>query len=114
MDAYPQEVRIDDYIKAYTTTGRPPPPIPEEPADESQRKLLGLPPLFEPVPFKLNDEGVPELLAQPFTKSTEIPDAQEFTLRRIESEKYHAMSCMLEYSNFSHEVRLLYLSDWIL
>lgn len=43
-----QEVRIEDYIHFYQTTGRPPPPVPQEPTDEFQRKTLGLPPLFKP------------------------------------------------------------------
>ncbi|KAF4620399.1 hypothetical protein D9613_001185 [Agrocybe pediades] len=99
-----QEVRIDDYIKAYTTTGRPPPPVPLEPADSDQRKLLGLPPLFKPTPFKVNEvTGTVELLPQPCTDPKDVPDAQEFSVRKVDSERYHSISCMLEYANFSFE-----------
>ena len=43
-----QEIRVEDYIRSYQSTGRPPLPVPQEPADELQRKTLGLPPLFKP------------------------------------------------------------------
>lgn len=43
-----QEIRIQDYLKAYTESGRPPVPVPQEPAGESERAALGLPPLFQP------------------------------------------------------------------
>jgi hypothetical protein len=43
-----QELRIADYIKAYTTTGRPPAPVPQEPADPTARASLELPLLFQP------------------------------------------------------------------
>ena len=43
-----QELRIADYIKAYMTTGRPPAPVPQEPADPTARASLELPPLFQP------------------------------------------------------------------
>ena len=44
----PQEIRVEDYIRSYQSTGRPPIPVPQEPADERERKALNLPPLFKP------------------------------------------------------------------
>ncbi|EEB93388.1 hypothetical protein MPER_07960 [Moniliophthora perniciosa FA553] len=44
-----EEVRIDDYIRSYSTTGRPPPPCPQEPKLPTERAARGLPPLFEPI-----------------------------------------------------------------
>jgi len=43
-----EERRVVDYINAYRSTGKPPPPCPPEPVDSTQRSILGLPPLFEP------------------------------------------------------------------
>ncbi|EGO00562.1 hypothetical protein SERLA73DRAFT_133491, partial [Serpula lacrymans var. lacrymans S7.3] len=45
-----EELRVQDYLKAYTTTGRPPVPCPQEPTTESSRTALGLPRLFQPIP----------------------------------------------------------------
>ncbi|TBU49250.1 hypothetical protein BD309DRAFT_948030 [Dichomitus squalens] len=43
-----EERRIIDYLHAYSTTGRPPIPCPQQPTDPAQRAALGYPPLFEP------------------------------------------------------------------
>ncbi|KAF9784049.1 hypothetical protein BJ322DRAFT_1068401 [Thelephora terrestris] len=43
-----EELRIADYIKAYTTTGRPPAPVSQEPVDPAARATLDLPLLFQP------------------------------------------------------------------
>ncbi|KAI0343588.1 hypothetical protein BDW22DRAFT_1356049 [Trametopsis cervina] len=42
------ELRVADYIKAYTTTGRPPAPCPPLPLHPADRIQAGLPPLFQP------------------------------------------------------------------
>ncbi|KIK58103.1 hypothetical protein GYMLUDRAFT_706839 [Collybiopsis luxurians FD-317 M1] len=44
-----EEVRIDDYLRAYQSTGRPPLPCPQDPLDAQERAARGLPPLFQPV-----------------------------------------------------------------
>ncbi|KAH9851135.1 hypothetical protein C2E23DRAFT_260052 [Lenzites betulinus] len=51
-----EERRYLDYLKAYQTTGKPPPPCPATPTDPQQRTALGLPPLFEPL---IEDEALP-------------------------------------------------------
>lgn len=104
---HPQEVRIEDYIKAYQATGRPPVPVPQEPADELARKALNLPPLFKPysVPSTSSSSVALVSTAQRITDPTQLPPAQEFRLRSTDSEKYHDISCMTEYEFFSHEVR---------
>ncbi|KAI0683990.1 hypothetical protein BC835DRAFT_1294395 [Cytidiella melzeri] len=43
-----EELRIADYIKAYTTTGKPPQPCPPLPLHPTDRLRAGLPPLFQP------------------------------------------------------------------
>jgi len=37
-----------DYLRFYQTTGRPPPPCPDEPSSDTLRAALGLPPRFTP------------------------------------------------------------------
>ncbi|KAI0785738.1 hypothetical protein C8Q75DRAFT_307611 [Abortiporus biennis] len=43
-----EEQRIEDYLIAYRSSGRPPAPVPQEPPGVEQRRKLGLPPLFQP------------------------------------------------------------------
>ena len=125
-----QETRIDDYIKAYQSTGRPPQPCPQEPVDELQRTSLNLPPLFKPHPIRSstlatttssllpvgslssgrmdNSPPVQLDLAARINNPAEIPPGQGFRLHSANGEKYHCISCMPEYTNFSQEVRFLF------
>ena len=120
-----QEIRIDDYLKAYRSTGRPPQPCPQQPEDESQRTTLNLPPLFKPQPIRNltsatissslspfgtvnrtgNSTDVQLDLAARITNPAELPPGQEFRLFSANGEKYHCITCMPEYTNFSQEVR---------
>ncbi|KAH7920612.1 hypothetical protein BV22DRAFT_1039664 [Leucogyrophana mollusca] len=52
-----EELRIEDYLKAYSTTGRPPPPCPLEPSTPNARAALGLPPLFQAIPVDVSGSG---------------------------------------------------------
>jgi len=117
-----EEIRIDDYLKAYHTTGRPPQPCPQQPEDESQRTSLNLPPLFKPRPIR-NSTSATTSSSLPFgtvnrtgnstdvqlhsaariTNPAELPPGQEFRLLSANGEKYHCISCMPEYTNFSQE-----------
>jgi len=108
---YPsQEVRIEDYIRAYQATGRPPPPCPQEPSDESQRKLLNLPPLFKPQSPSstgtpdppMDSAGAKVRILNP----SELPRGQEFRVHSNTGEKYQCISAMPEYANFCQEVRV--------
>lgn len=115
-----QEVRIQDYIHAYQTTGRPPQPCPQTPADPTQRAAIGLPPLFEPLiegnaqsPLK----STPPARAGSSSKITTIPttydalpDVQVFVPSPDSSENGQAMhlqsiTCQAQFSHFSFEVR---------
>lgn len=124
-----KETRIDDYIKAYQSTGRPPQPCPQQPENEQQRASLNLPPLFKPRPISNstlattssllpfgtvnrtgNSTDVQLDLAAIITNPAELPPGQEFRLLSANGEKYDCISCMPEYTNFSQEVRFfLYL-----
>ena len=43
-----QEHRMQDYLHAYRSTGKPPMPCPQHPTDRARRIALGLPPFMEP------------------------------------------------------------------
>lgn len=96
-----EEFRVEDYIKAYQTTGRPPQPCPQEPTDELQRKALNLPPLFKPKRIGLEDPSTERKPA--IVDPNELPSGQEFRLYSNGGENYHAICCMPEYEKFSHE-----------
>ncbi|KAG6873126.1 hypothetical protein C0995_002499 [Termitomyces sp. Mi166 len=101
-----QELRIDDYIRAYNATGRPPLPCPQIPTDSASRTRAGLPPLFEP----LSDS---KLTGTNSTQSSTrdpsaLPAAQEFTATKLEGESFHTLSAMPLYQFFSLEELRMY------
>jgi len=108
-----EEQRIEDYLKSYTATGRPPQPVPAEPTGERARAALGLPPLFQPYvegPDTIKAFSVQESSSVSFTDPQTLPLGQEFKWVDIkatdngqERARYASISCMKEYINFSHE-----------
>lgn len=101
-----QEFRIDDYIKAYSTTGRPPAPCPPLPSGERERIAVGLPPLFRPTPVKATDEDSNTAANGPADGSS-LPATQLYhTLASNPGgDVWHTITVQSEYSNYSHEVR---------
>ncbi|KAI5891506.1 uncharacterized protein SCHCODRAFT_02629298 [Schizophyllum commune H4-8] len=102
-----EELRVQDYLKAYTTTGKPPPPVPEQPPDAQTRATLGLPPLFRGV---LIDESTGAIEAPPapqevYTDPAKLPPAQEFTVYEDTNErvKYQSICCHPSYQKFTPE-----------
>jgi len=104
---------MEDYIKAYQTTGRPPFPVLQEPTDELQRKALNLPPLFQPQnPRTLGASSSSSPFKPPaIVTNTEkivdpvkLPAGQEFRLHSSSDEKYATITCMPMYEGFSVEV----------
>ncbi|KAL1700774.1 hypothetical protein EV121DRAFT_213500 [Schizophyllum commune] len=102
-----EELRVQDYLKAYTTTGKPPPPVPEQPPDAPTRATLGLPPLFLGV---LIDESTGAIEAPPapqevYTDPAKLPPAQEFLVYEDTNErvKYQSICCHPSYVKFSPE-----------
>ncbi|KAG5650267.1 hypothetical protein H0H81_012794, partial [Sphagnurus paluster] len=89
-----EELRIDDYIRFYSTTGRPPPPCPQDPVDDAQRARAGLPPLFKPYPER-------SVTAAP--KPADLPAAQAFTPTQNEGEVLQSICVGPVYDGFSHE-----------
>ncbi|KAG5643203.1 hypothetical protein DXG03_001366 [Asterophora parasitica] len=104
-----EELRTDDYLRSYSTTGRPPPPCPALPIDEAQRTRLGLPPLFKPYSERTlsNIPGLRGSLAGATTRKltpAEFPTAQVFVATKNgEGEQLQSMSAMVAFEDFSHE-----------
>lgn len=94
-----QELRIDDYLKAYTTTGRPPQPF------QPGISAPGVVP-FEPRKWT------------PITSMEELPTSQAFHNLKNEGtaaaatgdSEYHSITFDVRYSGFSFEVSFLLLS----
>ncbi|KAF7314037.1 hypothetical protein HMN09_00562300 [Mycena chlorophos] len=123
-----EEVRMSDYLNAYRTTGRPPPPVPPLPTDPASRTAQGLPPLFVPAPFPggpltassgvaptATVFGVQPGTGLPSTSATntdpaKLPIAQTFTPPVVqpqtvggEREVYMVITVAPEYSHWSPE-----------
>ncbi|PFH47097.1 hypothetical protein AMATHDRAFT_87909 [Amanita thiersii Skay4041] len=109
-----EEVRIDDYLKAYRTTGRPPLPCPVEPTIDSERAALGLPPTF--TPWKDPSPSAPTLkrpgIVTPDSaikcQPSELPDSQVFFPIKSFDEStgnvtYESISCMPRFGWYSFE-----------
>ncbi|THH15610.1 hypothetical protein EUX98_g9437 [Antrodiella citrinella] len=96
-----EEQRIQDYLKAFQTTGRPPLPVPETPTDATQRLALGLPPLFEPYVEKPIVNVV---------KLEDTPEAQVFRPMKMDEGAgsssqvvFQTIVMQKEFCYFSHE-----------
>lgn len=89
-------MRIEDYLKALSATGKPPAPCPAQPTAPASRAVLGLPPLFQP--HSIEDPPTP-------TTISEIPAAQVFTPSRIADETFYSITANVKYDGFSFEVR---------
>ncbi|TFK33526.1 hypothetical protein BDQ12DRAFT_690963 [Crucibulum laeve] len=98
-----EEVRIDDYIKAYTTTGQPPVPCPQLPEGDAERQALVLPPLFKPYTVASVSGEAPAATHHRIVDPSEIPPAQAFHMTIADGESYQSISCMSGLTGFSHE-----------
>jgi hypothetical protein len=118
FDFSAKEIRTQDYLSAYSTTGRPPIPVPQDPADERERVALGLPPLFEPHLEVFGSEPTtpahaksPSTLTfgavKAVTEPSQLPKVHVFQpLASSDGETYYSMSALPEFKFFSHEVRV--------
>lgn len=104
-----EEVRIDDYLKAYTATGKAPPPCPQHPISDAERASMNLPPLFQPyVPpppaGASTSSTAPPIVPKPsVTNPAELPPGQNFVALKVENETYQSISCTTDYAFFSPE-----------
>ncbi|KIJ15639.1 hypothetical protein PAXINDRAFT_180652 [Paxillus involutus ATCC 200175] len=102
-----EEIRAQDYLQAYQTTGRPPLPVPQSPDTPKARANLGLPPLFVPVTIRLAAEhnGVTSSTSEaPITNPSHLPANQTFQpTKTAPDERHWSISAQTLYSHFSHE-----------
>ncbi|KAG1716471.1 hypothetical protein ID866_675 [Astraeus odoratus] len=96
-----EELRIQDYLKAYMSTRQPPAPCPQTPEDPAVRASLGLPPLFVPMPVRNTDGGSSNGVAR---LPTDLPGVHSFEPSKITGESFQCISAQPLYSLFSHEV----------
>lgn len=98
---------MEDYLKAYTSAGRAPVPVPQEPTEPQARATLDLPPLFEPYAELTSGESSAVTLddtANPITDPTKLPRIQAFQPVLSEGDTYQSIVAVPEYSFFSPEV----------
>jgi hypothetical protein len=128
FDFSAKEIRTQDYLTAYSTTGRPPIPVPQDPAGERERVALGLPPLFEPHVEVLSgsEPTTPALVksqstftfgaVKAVTEPSQLPKVHLFQpLAGNDGEAYYTISALPEFKFFSHEVRvILSIPGWII
>jgi len=108
-----QELRVDDYLKAYITTGRPPPPVPHLPDTPKAREALGLPPLFHPIRTESSPSASTSALPsvspvheKVITSPSELPTIQVFqTTKAVPNEQFKSITAQATFSHFSFEVR---------
>ncbi|KAJ7214999.1 hypothetical protein GGX14DRAFT_443586 [Mycena pura] len=120
-----EEVRIADYLSSYRATGRPPPPVPQLPADPAARAAQGLPPLFLPAPFPADNTIDPRnraifaalqgggaaasTSAAAITRPELLPSAQALPApvsipgSGSERELFVSIAVARDYAHFSHE-----------
>ncbi|KAG2357173.1 hypothetical protein BDR07DRAFT_1421148 [Suillus spraguei] len=106
-----EELRVKDYIKAYTATGRPPAPVPDLPNTPNARYALGLPPIFSPIQI----ESTPSISAtgivakKPITNPSDLPTIQVFQPTKTPIEgHFQSITAQPTFSSFSYEELRLY------
>jgi hypothetical protein len=102
-----QELRVKDYIKAYTATGRPPAPVPDLPNTPNARHALGLPPMFSPISI----ESTPSISStgtvaeKAITNPSDLPTIQVFQATKSPIEgQFQSITAQPTFSFFSYEV----------
>ncbi|OAX35528.1 hypothetical protein K503DRAFT_745810 [Rhizopogon vinicolor AM-OR11-026] len=101
-----EELRAEDYLKAYMTTGRPPPPVLDQPETPKAREALGLPPLFSPIAVESSPStSTSELPAEKaITSPSNLPTIQLFqTTKTVLDERFQSITAQPTFSWFSLE-----------
>jgi hypothetical protein len=106
-----EELRVKDYIKAYTATGRPPAPVPDLPNTPNARHALGLPPMFSPISI----ESTPSISStgtvaeKAITNPSDLPTIQVFQATKSPIEgQFQSITAQPTFSFFSYEELRLY------
>ncbi|KAG1867037.1 hypothetical protein C8R48DRAFT_703994 [Suillus tomentosus] len=106
-----EEVRMKDYIKAYTATGRPPVPVPDLPTTPNARYALGLPPIFSPIPIESTPSISPASIVaeKAITNTSDLPTIQVFQATKTPIEgQFQSITAQPTFSFFSYEELRLY------
>lgn len=99
-----KELRVQDYLKAYQTTGRYPFPCPQSPDTPSARAAIGLPPLFVPAAIPVPSDSLSSMSSSS-DPAAALPANHEFrSTRTITGEHFECISAQTLYNHFSHEV----------
>lgn len=106
-----EELRVKDYVKAYTATGRPPAPVPDLPNTPNARYALGLPPIFSPIPIEstpsVSSTGI--VAEKAITNPSDLPTIQVFQATKTPIEgQFQSITAQPTFSLFSYEELRLY------
>ncbi|KAF9072575.1 hypothetical protein BDP27DRAFT_1417929 [Rhodocollybia butyracea] len=94
-----EEVRVEDYLLSYQSTGKPPLPCPPEPVNSQERMARGLPPLFQPTLTP----------AVPPADEKDLPEWQQFTVTKVSTgvgatmDNLQSITASEPYASFSFE-----------
>jgi hypothetical protein len=104
-------MRVKDYIKTYTATGRPPAPVPDLPNTPNARHALGLPPLFSPIPIESTPSissisiAAEKAAEKAITNPSYLPTIQIFQATKTPIEgQFQSITAQPTFSLFSYEV----------
>lgn len=106
-----EELRVQDYLKAYTATGRPPAPVPDQPLTTNARHALGLPPPFSPIQIESTPSMSTAVVAaeKAITTSSDLPTIQIFQATKIPIDgQFQSITVQTTFSHFSYEELRLY------
>ncbi|KAG2158652.1 uncharacterized protein EDB93DRAFT_557560 [Suillus bovinus] len=101
-----EELRVKEYIKAYTATGRPPAPVPELPNTPNARYALGLPAIFSPIPIESTPSISPASIVaeKAITNPSDLPTIQVFQSTKTPIEgQFQSITAQPTFSFFSYE-----------
>ncbi|KAL0948984.1 hypothetical protein HGRIS_009084 [Hohenbuehelia grisea] len=98
-----EEVRVQDYLKAYTSTGRPPVPVPQEPTSAHARLAQGLPPLWKPYIEELPGLGASGAGGAAATSPESLPQVQRCEALPLLGEVMQSITMRSPYNHFSFE-----------
>lgn len=100
-----KELRMEDYLKAYKSTGKPPLPCPQSPDTPNARATLSLPPLFVPAAIPVPSDGLSSSSSSTSDAPATLPENHEFSsTKTITGEYFESISAQTLYNHFSHEV----------
>ncbi|KAF8554829.1 hypothetical protein OG21DRAFT_1496741 [Imleria badia] len=100
-----EELRAQDYLKAYQATGRPPLPCPQSPDTPTARAKLGLAPLFVPTAIPVPADALTGATSTAAAAlPADLPISHEFRPSKTNGgDAFESITAQTLYSLFSHE-----------